>query len=70
MPTCWQPPGKDSGRVVKVRHSALDAYVRHFSFVVPPDCVANIDPELGDAALTMMHKNMHAEIVPAGKCQR
>jgi nicotinamidase-related amidase len=51
-----------------ILYSALDAYVRHFSFIVPPDCVANIDPELGDAALTMMNKNMHAEIVPAGKC--
>jgi nicotinamidase-related amidase len=53
-----------------ILYSALDAYVRHFSFVVPPDCVANIDPELGDAALTMMHKNMHAELVPAEKCLR
>jgi nicotinamidase-related amidase len=94
-------PGKESLRVLKVRHSAfyassldyllgrlktqrlivtgqvteqcilysaLDAYVRHFSFIIPPDCVANIDPELGDAALTMMRKNMHAEIVPAEKC--
>ncbi|HEX2285860.1 MAG TPA: cysteine hydrolase, partial [Mycobacterium sp.] len=48
--------------------SALDAYVRHYSVVVPHDAVAHIDPELGDAALTMMHKNMHAEIVPAEKC--
>ncbi len=96
-------PGKDSLRVLKVRHSAfysssldyllgrlktqqliitgqvteqcilysaLDAYVRHFSFVVPPDCVANIDAELGDAALTMMNKNMHAELTPAEKCLR
>ena len=53
-----------------ILYSALDAYVRHFSFIIPPDCVANIDPELGDAALTMMHKNMHAELVPAGKCLR
>jgi nicotinamidase-related amidase len=53
-----------------ILYSALDAYVRHFSFVVPPDCVANIDPKLGDAALTMMDKNMHAEIVPAEKCLR
>ncbi|BBX01704.1 isochorismatase [Mycolicibacterium moriokaense] len=51
-----------------ILYSALDAYVRHYSFVVPPDCVAHIDPELGDAALTMMHKNMHAEITPAEKC--
>lgn len=53
-----------------ILYSALDAYVRHFSFVIPPDCVASIDPELGDAALTMMNKNMHAELVPAGKCLR
>ena len=53
-----------------ILYSALDAYVRHFSFIVPPDCVAYIDPELGDAALTMMNKNMHAELVPAEKCLR
>jgi nicotinamidase-related amidase len=51
-----------------ILYSALDAYVRHFDVVVPPDAVAHIDPELGDAALTMMHKNMHAEIVPTEKC--
>jgi nicotinamidase-related amidase len=51
-----------------ILYSALDAYIRHFSVVVAPDAVAHIDPELGDAALTMMHKNMHAEIVPAAKC--
>ena len=28
-----------------ILYSALDAYVRHFSFIVPPDCVASIDPE-------------------------
>jgi nicotinamidase-related amidase len=49
-------------------YTALDANVRHFSVVVAPDAVAHIDPEIGDAALTMMHKNMHAEIVPAEKC--
>jgi hypothetical protein len=36
--------------------------------VVPPDAVAHIDSELSDAALTMMEKNMHAEILPAQKC--
>jgi nicotinamidase-related amidase len=51
-----------------ILYTALDAYARHFSVVVVPDAVAHIDPELGDAALTMMHKNMHAEIVPAEKC--
>jgi len=49
-------------------YSALDAYVRHYSFVVAPDAVAHIDPELGDAALTMMERNMHAEIISAEKC--
>ena len=53
-----------------ILYSALDAYVRHFSFIVPPDCVAHIDPKLGDAALTMMNKNMHAELLPAEKCLR
>jgi nicotinamidase-related amidase len=51
-----------------ILYSALDAYVRHFDVIVCPDAVAHIDPELSDAALTMMHKNMHAEIVPAEKC--
>jgi nicotinamidase-related amidase len=51
-----------------ILYSALDAYVRHFSFIVPPDCVAHIEAELGDAALTMMNKNMHAELLPAEKC--
>lgn len=51
-----------------ILYTALDAYVRHFEVVLPPDAVAHIDPELGDAALTMMRKNMHADIVSAGKC--
>jgi nicotinamidase-related amidase len=51
-----------------ILYTALDAYVRHFDVVIPPDTVAHIDPELSDAALSMMHKNMHAEIVPAEKC--
>lgn len=51
-----------------ILYSALDAYVRHYSVVVPPDAVAHIDPELNDAALTMMQKNMHAEIIPAAEC--
>jgi nicotinamidase-related amidase len=51
-----------------ILYTALDAYVRHFSVIVPPDAVAHIDPELGCAALTMMERNMHAQLVPAGKC--
>lgn len=50
-----------------ILYTALDAYVRHFPVVVPPNGVAHIDSELCDAALTMMKRNMGAEIVPAEK---
>jgi nicotinamidase-related amidase len=46
-----------------ILYTALDAYVRHYSVCVPSDAVAPIDPELGDAALRMMRRNMRAEIV-------
>jgi hypothetical protein len=39
-----------------ILYSVLDGYVRHFDVVVPPDAVAHIDPELGDAALKMMNR--------------
>jgi nicotinamidase-related amidase len=45
-----------------VLYSALDAYLRGFDVVVPPDAVAHIDSELGRAALKMMETNMHAEL--------
>jgi nicotinamidase-related amidase len=51
-----------------ILYTALDAYVRHFPVVVPPDAVAHIDAELGDAALKMTQRNMSAEIVPAAEC--
>ena len=51
-----------------ILYTALDAYVRHFPVVVPPDAVAHIDAELGEAALKMMQRNMSAEIVPAAEC--
>jgi nicotinamidase-related amidase len=44
-------------------YTALDAYIRHLSIVVPPDAVAPIDVGIGDAALTMMERNMHALII-------
>ena len=53
-----------------ILYTALDAYVRHFTVVVPPDAVAHIDADLGDAALKMMQRNMSAEIVPAAECLR
>ncbi|MFF5212872.1 cysteine hydrolase family protein [Streptosporangium sp. NPDC000396] len=48
-----------------VLYSALDAYIRHFAIRVAPDCVAHIHPDLGEAALRMMERNMGAEILPA-----
>ena len=51
-----------------ILYTALDGYVRHYDVVVPPDAVAHIIPELGEAALKMMERNMGAELVPAEKC--
>ena len=48
-----------------ILYSALDAYVRGFGVRVARDAVAPIDPELGDAALQMMERNMQAHVVPA-----
>jgi len=47
-----------------VLYSALDAYIRHFELHVPPDAVAHIYPELADAALKMMERNMKADLTP------
>lgn len=51
-----------------ILYSALDAYLRHYAITVPHDAVAHIDAELGAAALTMMQRNMRAEILAAAKC--
>lgn len=48
-----------------ILYSALDAYLRGYELVVPPDAVAHIDGELADAALKMMERNMHAALTPA-----
>ena len=53
-----------------ILYTALDAYVRHFQVVVPPDAVAHIEGDLGKAALRMMEENMRAELEPADKCLR
>jgi nicotinamidase-related amidase len=45
-----------------ILYSALDAYIRGYEIVVPPDAVAHIDGKLASAALEMMHANMHAEL--------
>jgi nicotinamidase-related amidase len=51
-----------------VLYSALDAYVRHYDVCVVRDAVACIHPELGDAALEMMERNMRAQVVEASRC--
>jgi nicotinamidase-related amidase len=51
-----------------ILYTALDAYVRHFPVTVPPDAVAHIHADLGEAALRMMEENMRAEILPSKEC--
>ena len=48
-----------------ILYSALDAYLRGYQVVVPRDAVAHIDEHLAEAALEMMERNLHAELVPA-----
>ena len=48
-----------------ILYSALDAYVRHYSILVPEEAVAHIHPDLAEAALRMMATNMRARIEPA-----
>src|SRR3712207_5407207 len=52
-----------------VLYSALDAYVREIEVAVPRDAVAHIHPDLADAALTMMERNMGADIKPSADCR-
>ncbi|VEG52855.1 isochorismatase hydrolase [Mycolicibacterium aurum] len=53
-----------------VLYTALDGYVRHYDVVVPPDAVAHIDSQLGEAALKMMERNMKAELSFSADCLR
>jgi nicotinamidase-related amidase len=53
-----------------ILYSALDAYIRGYELVVPPDAVACIDPELAEAALKMMASNMHADVTSAAELAR
>ena len=52
-----------------ILYSALDAYLRHLDVTVPRDAVAHIFEDLADASLTMMERNMHAEVCPAEDCR-
>src|SRR2546423_4012309 len=55
-----------SGQVTEqcILYSALDAYIRGYEMVVPPDAVAHIDAEFAEVSLKMMESNMHAELTP------
>jgi nicotinamidase-related amidase len=48
-----------------ILYSALDAYVRHLDVTIPTDGVAHIHEDLAQAALTMMERNMRAELAEA-----
>ncbi|MFJ8853767.1 cysteine hydrolase family protein [Streptomyces sp. NPDC102437] len=50
-----------------VLYSALDAHIRRLSVIVPVDAVAAIQPDLAAAALTMMRRNMDADITRAAE---
>ena len=52
-----------------ILYSALDAYIRHIDVVVPRDAVAHIFEDLAEASLTMMERNMHAEVCEAADCR-
>jgi nicotinamidase-related amidase len=48
-----------------VLYSALDAHIRHLDVTVVRDAVAHIQPDLAEAALRMMERNMGAALVDA-----
>jgi nicotinamidase-related amidase len=52
-----------------ILYSALDAYLRQLDVAVPRDAVAHIFGDLAEASLTMMERNMHAEVCAAGDCR-
>jgi nicotinamidase-related amidase len=51
-----------------ILYSALDAYVRHYSIVVPRNAVAHIHHDLAEAALRMVKINMAGETTTAERC--
>jgi nicotinamidase-related amidase len=52
-----------------ILYSALDAYIRHLEVTIPRDGVAHIFEDLAEASLTMMERNMHAEVCGADDCR-
>jgi nicotinamidase-related amidase len=52
-----------------VLYSALDAYMRGYDITVPRDAVAHIHPDLARAALKMMERNLHVDVVAADQAR-
>ena len=52
-----------------ILYSALDAYLRQLDVAVPRDAVAHIFQDLAEASMTMMERNMHAEVCGADDCR-
>ena len=52
-----------------ILYSALDAYLRKLSVVVPRDAVAHIHEHLAGASLELMELNMDAEVCAADDCR-
>ncbi|MFP5212388.1 MAG: cysteine hydrolase family protein [Acidobacteriota bacterium] len=50
-----------------VLFTAHDAYMREFHLIVPPDCVASIDPDQNRYALDLIETVMKAELIPSDK---
>jgi nicotinamidase-related amidase len=48
-----------------VLFTASDAYLRDFHLVVPPDCVASVEPRHTEQALVHMRRVLKAEITPS-----
>jgi len=48
-----------------VLFTASDAYLRDFQLVVPPDCVASIEPAHTREALEHMHRVLKAQLTPS-----
>jgi nicotinamidase-related amidase len=50
-----------------ILYSALDGYIRGYEVKIPRDAVAHIDPELAEAALKMMERNLHADVTASAE---
>lgn len=48
-----------------ILYSALDAHIRHIGLTIPEEAVAHIHPDLAQAALRMMERNMGARVCAA-----